>query len=86
MDTKDENGEIDGILDGKEATGDADFLAGSSYSGKMFTVNLKNAEPGFELPTTGGMGTVLFTAGGLVIMACGAALVLVTLKKKKAED
>lgn len=86
VDNKDENGEIDGILDGKEATGDADFLAGSSYSGKMFTVNLKNAEPGFELPTTGGMGTVLFTAGGLVIMACGAALVLVTLKKKKAED
>lgn len=42
---------------------------------------------GFTLPTTGGMGTVLFTAGGLVIMACGAALVLVTLKKKKkAED
>ena len=86
VDNKDENGEIDGILDGKEATGDADFLAGSSYSGKMFTVNLKNAKPGFELPTTGGMGTVLFTAGGLVIMACGAALVLVTLKKKKAED
>lgn len=86
VDNKDENGEIDGILDGKEATGDADFLAGSSYSGKMFTVNLKNGEPGFELPTTGGMGTVLFTAGGLVIMACGAALVLVTLKKKKAED
>lgn len=59
---------------------------GSSYSGNIFTVNLKNAKPDFELPTTGGMGTVLFTAGGLVIMACGAVLVLVTLKKKKAED
>lgn len=86
VDNKNENGEVDGNLDGDEATGAADFVIGSSYSGKMFTVNLKNGEPGFELPTTGGMGTVLFTAGGLVIMACGAALVLVTLKKKKAED
>lgn len=86
VDDKDENGEVDGELNGDKATGAADFVIGSSYSGKMFTVNLKNGEPGFELPTTGGMGTVLFTAGGLVIMACGAALVLVTLKKKKAED
>lgn len=86
VDDKDENGEVDGELNGDKATGAADFVIGSSYSGKMFTVNLQNGEPGFELPTTGGMGTVLFTAGGLVIMACGAALVLVTLKKKKAED
>lgn len=81
-----DNDEADGVLNGDTATGAADFVIGSSYSGNMFTVNLKNAKPGFELPTTGGMGTVLFTAGGLVIMACGAALVLVTLKKKKAED
>lgn len=52
----------------------------------IFEFIVKNEKPGFNLPTTGGMGTVLFTAGGLVIMACGAALVLVTLKKKKAED
>lgn len=52
----------------------------------IFEFVVKNEKPGFNLPTTGGMGTVLFTAGGLVIMACGAALVLVTLKKKKAED
>lgn len=52
----------------------------------IFEFKVENSKPGFNLPTTGGMGTVLFTAGGLVIMACGAALVLVTLKKKKAED
>lgn len=52
----------------------------------IFEFKVENHKPGFNLPTTGGMGTVLFTAGGLVIMACGAALVLVTLKKKKAED
>lgn len=52
----------------------------------IFEFKVENHKPGFNLPTTGGMGTVLFTTGGLVIMACGAALVLVTLKKKKAED
>lgn len=52
----------------------------------IFEFKVENKKPGFNLPTTGGMGTVLFTAGGLVIMACGAALVMVTLKKKKAED
>lgn len=52
----------------------------------IFEFKVENKKPGFNLPTTGGMGTVLFTAGGLVIMAFGAALVLVTLKKKKAED
>ena len=36
---------------------------------------------GFNLPATGGMGTYLFTIGGLVIMA-GAALLLIASKKK----
>lgn len=38
---------------------------------------------GFNLPATGGMGTYLFTIGGLVIMA-GAVLLLITSKKKRA--
>lgn len=38
---------------------------------------------GFNLPTTGGMGTYLFTIGGLVIMA-GAALLLIASKKRRA--
>lgn len=78
----------DGELDGKTgATGT--MLEGSTIvegDTNVLSVKMNNEKPGFELPTTGGMGTVLFTAGGLVIMACGAALVLVTLKKKKAED
>ena len=36
---------------------------------------------GFSLPSTGGMGTYLFTVGGIVIMAA-AALVLVAMKKR----
>ena len=38
---------------------------------------------GFNLPATGGMGTYLFTIGGLVIMA-GAALLLIAYKKRRA--
>lgn len=75
----------DGKLDSGTATGS--MLEGSAtVDGNTISFTIGNTKPGFELPTTGGMGTVLFTAGGLVIMACGAALVLVTLKKKKAED
>ena len=38
---------------------------------------------GFNLPATGGMGTYLFTIGGLVIMA-GAALLLIASRKRRA--
>lgn len=38
---------------------------------------------GFKLPGTGGMGTYIFTIGGLVVMA-GAVLLLVSSKKKRA--
>ena len=76
----------DGILDSGSAEGSMVVKDSSATEGKVISFKLGNNKPGFELPTTGGMGTVLFTAGGLVIMACGAALVLVTLKKKKAED
>ena len=38
---------------------------------------------GFNLPATGGMGTYLFTIGGLVIMA-GVALLLIASKKRRA--
>lgn len=81
----DPNG-ADGNLDSGTATGSMVEENTTATNGNMLSFKLMNTKPGFELPTTGGMGTVLFTAGGLVIMACGAALVLVTLKKKKAED
>ncbi|MSU81710.1 SpaH/EbpB family LPXTG-anchored major pilin [Anaerobutyricum soehngenii] len=45
-------------------------------------VEIKN-HSGFTLPTTGGMGTYIFTIGGLVVMA-GAVLLLVSSKKKRA--
>lgn len=46
---------------------------------KMDVTNKK----GFNLPSTGGMGTYIFTIGGLVVMA-GAVLLLVSSKKKRA--
>lgn len=79
----------DGVLEQENTSAAGNMVVANSTSiinNNVISFKLGNNKPGFELPTTGGMGTVLFTAGGLVIMACGAALVLVTLKKKKAED
>ena len=47
-----------------------------------FTFTVTNKK-GFNLPSTGGMGTYIFTIGGLVVMA-GAVLLLVSSKKKRA--
>lgn len=40
---------------------------------------------GFTLPTTGGMGTVLFTAGGVVLMGAGLVLLVVLLRRRRAK-
>ena len=45
-----------------------------------FTFTIVNNK-GFTLPATGGMGTYLFTIGGIVIMA-GAAFALIAMKKR----
>lgn len=48
-------------------------------------LEVKNTK-GFELPTTGGMGTVLFTAGGIVIMGAAILLLFVLRRKKAVSD
>lgn len=55
----------------EEATPDTDRVA---------DVTVEN-QKGFSLPSTGGMGTYLFTIGGIVIMA-GAAFALIAMKKR----
>lgn len=48
-------------------------------------LQVKNTK-GFELPTTGGVGTVLFTAGGIVIMGAAILLLFVLRRKKAVSD
>lgn len=48
----------------------------------VITLTVKNTT-GQELPTTGGMGTTLFTIGGLILMAGAAALLMA---RKKTEN
>lgn len=47
-------------------------------------INITNTQ-GFTLPTTGGMGTVLFTAGGVVLMGAGLVLLVVFLRRRRAK-
>ena len=48
-------------------------------------LEVKNTK-GFTLPTTGGVGTVLFTAGGIVIMGAAILLLFVLRRKKAVSD
>lgn len=63
------------INDGKEISS----IDGNVRTAIADIVNKK----GFNLPSTGGMGTYIFTIGGLVVMV-GAVLLLVSSKKKRA--
>lgn len=55
---------------------------GSSVNG-VYTTVVKNSK-GFTLPTTGGIGTFVFTFAGIAMMVA-AVILLITSKKKKAE-
>ncbi|MDO4363741.1 MAG: SpaH/EbpB family LPXTG-anchored major pilin [Clostridia bacterium] len=41
---------------------------------------------GYTLPSTGGMGTVMFTVGGIVLVALGAGMIVVLRKKSKTAE
>lgn len=68
---------VDGNLNGK--LDDAD---GNDTNTNILSKTVDNKK-GFTMPGTGGMGTYIFTIGGLVVMA-GAVLLLVSSKKKRA--
>lgn len=55
----------------------------TNYPTSSFSVTVKNYK-GFTLPTTGGIGTFVFTFAGIAMMAA-AVILLITSKKKKAE-
>lgn len=59
----------DGALDDEEGT-----------TG-IVTLSFQNSK-GFQLPTTGGMGTVIFAAGGIVFIGLGIVLLIFAIKRK----
>ena len=59
---------------------DGEKLSTTSQAPRVAEISVVNNK-GFSLPETGGMGTYLFTIGGIVIMA-GAAFALIAMKKR----
>lgn len=59
------------------------FTENGSSSTGIHTETIINKK-GFELPTTGGMGTILFTAAGIVLIAGAAVLFFGTKRRKDA--
>lgn len=59
------------------------YGTGEGATNGKFAVTVKNYK-GFTLPTTGGIGTFVFTFAGIAMMAA-AVILLITGKKKKAE-
>lgn len=62
--------------------GELDDAKGKDTGSNILLKTVDNKK-GFSMPGTGGMGTYIFTIGGLVVMA-GAVLLLVSSKKKRA--
>ena len=60
----------DGILDNGDGTG-------------IYKISVENSQ-GFTLPVTGGMGTVVFVATGIVVAGLGITLLMVVFKKNRA--
>lgn len=69
----------DGIIDDEE-----DVANDKKNSTGYISFDVINTQ-GFTLPTTGGMGTVLFTAGGVVLMGAGLVLLVVFLRRRRAK-
>ena len=76
----------DGVLDSIEANG-TKVIAGSvgvdGTDDNQGNVGISNSTSDFDLPQTGGIGTVIFTVAGILIMS-GAVILLVTASKKKS--
>lgn len=68
----------DSDYDGGVEVGEEELVTGH------VPVTVQNSQ-GFELPTTGGIGTVLFTAVGVALMGAGLVLFFLNRKRRKAE-
>lgn len=74
---------IDGIVDAYRYNINSEKvdLQGSKVDG-VFELTVNNAKNQFNIPTTGGMGMLIFTIGGAVILAVAVILIVSTRKKK----
>lgn len=52
------------------------------FENGLVTISIPNSN-GFQLPTTGGMGTILFTIGGIALIALGAVMIVLIRKNSK---
>ena len=76
----------DGTLDSIEADGvlvTDDSVRVDGTDDNQGNVGISNSTSDFDLPRTGGIGTVIFTVTGILIMS-GAVILLVTASKKKS--
>ena len=76
----------DGTLDSIEADGTKVIKGSVGVDGtddNQGNVGISNSTSDFDLPQTGGIGTVIFTVAGILIMS-GAVILLVTASKKKS--
>lgn len=88
------DGKPDGTLDFGDEDATASTATGStikegsvSVNGKTLVLGVENTsytDDGFDLPATGGMGTMVFTVAGILLMGGAAILVVVALKKRKS--
>lgn len=83
------NNEPNGTLDAaSSATGTTVRESSVSVEGtKTLALGVDNTnyeDAGFQLPTTGGMGTMIFTIAGILIMAGAITMVVVISRKKRA--
>lgn len=76
----------DGTLDSIKADGvlvTDDSVRVDGTDDNQGNVGISNSTSDFDLPRTGGIGTVIFTVAGILIMS-GAVILLVTASKKKS--
>ena len=78
------NEQLDGIIDNIAAEGTS-VIEGSVKipDDKIPEVAIENVKPTTDLPTTGGIGTVIFTVTGIIVMGGAVALLVAASRKKK---
>ena len=71
----DKDGKLDGQVEGQEVDPNGTGI---------YEITVENSE-GFQLPVTGGIGTVVFAATGIVVVGLGMTLLMIVFKKNRAE-